>query len=87
MLTNLKAIYFNDEEYGKALSIVERLVILHPQNACEIRDRGLLSCQLRRYADAIADLERYLRLAPKANDSETIREHLRTLRQRAAALN
>jgi regulator of sirC expression with transglutaminase-like and TPR domain len=87
MLTNLKAIYFNDEEYGKALSIVERLLILHPQDACEIRDRGLLSCQLRRYADAIADLERYLRLAPEANDAETIREHLRTLRQRAAALN
>jgi regulator of sirC expression with transglutaminase-like and TPR domain len=87
MLTNLKAIYFNDEEYGKALSIVERLLILHPQDACEIRDRGLLSCQLRRYADAIADLERYLRLAPNANDSETIREHLRALRQRAAALN
>lgn len=87
MLTNLKVIYFNDEEYGKALSIVERLVIIHPQDACEIRDRGLLSCQLRRYADAIADLERYLRLAPDANDAETIREHLRTLRQRAAALN
>jgi regulator of sirC expression with transglutaminase-like and TPR domain len=86
-LTNLKAIYFNQEEYGKALSIVERLLILYPHNACEIRDRGLLSCQLRRYADAIADLERYLRLAPEANDSETIREHLRTLRQRAAALN
>jgi len=87
MLTNLKAIYFNDEEYGKALSIVERLVILHPQDACEIRDRGLLSCQLRRHADAIADLERYLRLAPEANDAEAIREHLRSLRQRAAALN
>ena len=87
MLTNLKVIYFNNEEYEKALSVVERLLILHPQNACEIRDRGLLSCQLRRYADAIVDLERYLRLAPEANDAETIREHLRTLRQRAAALN
>ena len=87
MLTNLKVIYFNNEEYEKALSIVERLLILHPQNACEIRDRGLLSCQLRRYADAMADLERYLRLAPEANDAETIRQHLRSLRQRAAALN
>ncbi len=87
MLTNLKAIYFNNEEYGKALSIVERLLILHPQEASEIRDRGLLSCQLRRYAEAIADLERYLRLAPEANDSATIREHLCTLRKRAAALN
>jgi regulator of sirC expression with transglutaminase-like and TPR domain len=87
MLTNLKVIYFNSEEYAKALSIVERLLILHPNDACEIRDRGLLSCQLRCFGDAIADLERYVRLAPEANDSETIREHLRTLRQRAAALN
>lgn len=87
MLTNLKVSYFNEEQYDKALSIVERLLILHPQNACEIRDRGLLSCQLRRYADAVADLERYLRLAPEANDAETIRQHLRHLRQRAAALN
>jgi regulator of sirC expression with transglutaminase-like and TPR domain len=87
MLANLKIIYFNQEEYGKALSVVELLLILHPHNACEIRDRGLLSCQLRCYTEAIADLERYLRLAPEANDSATIREHLRTLRQRAAALN
>jgi regulator of sirC expression with transglutaminase-like and TPR domain len=87
MLTNLKAIFFNQEEYSKALSIVERLLILHPHDAGEIRDRGLLSCQLRCYAEAIADLDQYVRLAPKANDSETIREHLRSLRQRAAALN
>jgi len=87
MLVNLKAIYFNNEEYDKALSIVERLMILHPRDECEIRDRGLLLCQLRRYADAVVDLERYLRLAPTANDSQTIREHLRTLCQRAAALN
>lgn len=87
MLTNLKTIYFNQEQYEKALSVVERLVILHPQSACEVRDRGLLLCQLRRYGDAIADLERYLRLAAEANDAETIREHLRILRQRAAALN
>jgi len=31
MLTNLKAIYFNNQEYAKALSIVERLVILQAE--------------------------------------------------------
>lgn len=87
MLTNLKAIYFNNQEYAKALSIVERLVILQPQTASEIRDRGLLSCQLKRYADASADLDRYLRLVPEAEDSEVIREYLRSLRQRVVALN
>ena len=87
ILNNLKVIYFNNQEYGKALSIVERLLILHPQAASEIRDRGLLSCQLKRYSEASADLERYLRLAPKADDSEVIREHLRSLRQRVVSMN
>jgi tetratricopeptide (TPR) repeat protein len=87
MLTNLKAIYFNNQEYGKALSIADRLVILHPHAAGEIRDRGLLSFQVKRYTEASADLERYLRLAPQAEDSEVIREHLRTLRQRVVSLN
>ena len=87
MLTNLKVIYFNNQEYDKALSIVERLLILHPQAASEIRDRGLLSCQLKRYSEASLDLERYLRLAPKAEDSEVIRGHLRSLRERVAAMN
>ena len=87
MLANLKVIYFNNQEYVKALSVVERLVILQPQSASEIRDRGLLSCQLKRYADASADLDRYLRLVPEAEDSEVIRAHLRSLRQRVVALN
>lgn len=87
MLTNLKVIFFNNQEYGKALSIVERLLILHPQAASEIRDRGLLSCQLKRYSEASADLERYLRLAPTAEDNEVIRGHLRSLRERVAAMN
>jgi regulator of sirC expression with transglutaminase-like and TPR domain len=87
MLANLKGIYYNNQEYGKVLSVVERLLIVHPNSAGEIRDRGLLLYQLKRHAEASADLDRYLRLAPDAEDSEVIREHLRTLRQRAVALN
>ncbi len=87
MLHNLKAIYFNAQAYAKALSVVERLLILDPQAATEVRDRGLLSCQLKRYPQAIADLERYLEQAPDAEDAEVIRTHLRSIRQRVASLN
>jgi regulator of sirC expression with transglutaminase-like and TPR domain len=87
MLTNLKVIYFNSQAYAKALSVVERLLILDPQAATEIRDRGLLSSQLKRYPEAMADLERYLKLAPAAEDADVIRDHLRSLRQRAASMN
>lgn len=87
MLNNLKAIYFNSRDYAKALGVVERLLILDPQAVSEIRDRGLLSSQLKRYAGAVADLERYLRLAPEAEDVRVIRDHLRAIRQRVVSLN
>ncbi len=87
MLTNLKAIYFNCREYAKALAVVDRLLILDPRAATEIRDRGLLSCQLKRYPQAMADLTRYLTLAPQAEDAKVIRDHLRSIRERVASMN
>jgi regulator of sirC expression with transglutaminase-like and TPR domain len=87
MLTNLKVIYFNSQAYAKALGVVERLLILEPGAATEVRDRGLLCCQLKRYPEAMTDLERYLKLAPAAEDAEVIRDHLRSIRQREASMN
>jgi regulator of sirC expression with transglutaminase-like and TPR domain len=87
MLNNLKAIYFNHRAYARVLSVVERLLILDPHAANEVRDRGLLCCQLRRFPEAVADLEQYLKLAPGAEDAEVIRDHLRSIRQRAASMN
>ncbi len=87
MLNNLKGIYCSRQEYGKALGVVERLLILEPKAANEIRDRGLLLCQLKRFPEAMLALERYLHLMPAAEDAEVIREHLRSLRERVASLN
>jgi regulator of sirC expression with transglutaminase-like and TPR domain len=87
MLSNLKVIYFNNHAYAKALSVVDRLLILDPKAASEIRDRGLLSSQLKRFTEATADLERYLRLAPEAEDADVIRDHLRSMRERSASMN
>ncbi|HSB80015.1 MAG TPA: tetratricopeptide repeat protein [Candidatus Methylomirabilis sp.] len=87
MLSNLKVIYFNNHAYAKALSVVDRLLILDPKAATEIRDRGLLSSQLKRFTQATADLERYLRLAPEAEDADVIRDHLRSMRERVASMN
>jgi hypothetical protein len=35
----------------------------------------------------MADLERYLKLVPNAEDAGVIRDHLRFIRQRAASMN
>jgi regulator of sirC expression with transglutaminase-like and TPR domain len=87
MLQNLKVIYFNARDYRRAVSVVERLLVLHPDSATEIRDRGLLLSQLKAYGPASRDLERYLRMTPGAEDCEVIRTHLRSLRQRFVLLN
>ncbi len=87
MLTNLKVIYFKSQAYAKALGVVDRLMILDPRAASEVRDRGLLCYQLNRYREAMADMERYLKLAPAAEDAEVIRDHLRAIRQREVSMN
>jgi regulator of sirC expression with transglutaminase-like and TPR domain len=60
MLYNLKGIYYQKEAYDKALSIVERILMINPQVPSEIRDRGLLCMQTSFFAKALADLNYYL---------------------------
>jgi regulator of sirC expression with transglutaminase-like and TPR domain len=87
MLYNLKAIYARQGNYRKALSVAERLVILDPTSAPEIRDRGLLYLEVERFSEAMDDLETYLRLAPDAEDAEKILEQVATLRRRAQSIH
>ena len=87
MLANLKAIYVREENFHKAVSVVERLVILDPISAEEIRDRGLLYLKLERFSEAIDDLETYLTLAPDNADAEEICKQVETLRRRVEKIH
>jgi regulator of sirC expression with transglutaminase-like and TPR domain len=87
MLNNLKAIYVRQEDLSRALSVAERLVIIDPTSPQEIRDRGLLYLKLDRAAEALEDLETYLRLAPDAADAEEIGEQLAGLKRRVATVH
>ncbi len=87
MLANLKMIYMQRGELEKALDIIEMILLVEPQNSLEIRDRGLLRGRLGAYAQSIADLELYLRLAPDAEDAGEMRENLKMLRQMLARMN
>lgn len=68
LLLNLKEIYSREEEYAKALASVERILIVHPTAAGEIRDRGYLLARLGRQDEAMTQLETYLSFAPHAGD-------------------
>jgi regulator of sirC expression with transglutaminase-like and TPR domain len=87
MLNNLKAIYLRREDFLKALSMAERLVILEPTSAPEIRDRGLLYLKLECFQQALDDLETYLSLAPDPQDANGIREQITALKKEAVRLH
>lgn len=79
MLTNLKQIYIEKQELEKALAAVERILLLFPGVAFELRDRGLLCYRLGRFSEAVSDLESYLAKAPDAFDALIIRRLLTQL--------
>jgi regulator of sirC expression with transglutaminase-like and TPR domain len=76
ILTNLKYIYLKQQELEKALFCVERILLLFPSAALELRDRGLLCYQIGRFNQAIEDLQAYLLQNPDAQDASTIRRLL-----------
>ncbi len=87
MLNNLRGIYIQRQEWTKALTILEWMLAVFPEEAGPVRDRGLVQAKLQQYAAALADLEDYLRRAPDAVDAEQIRETAAALAQWRARVN
>ena len=87
MLNNLKLIYLGKGEPLKALSVLDQLLILDPSSTNEIRDRGLLYIKLECYAQALDDLETYLRLAPGGDDAAMIKAQIESVRQRSVQIH
>lgn len=87
MLLNLKHIYLKREDYSRALSMVERLLLIMPNDSSEIRDRGFLNAHLGRPGAAVADLESYLTIAPEAPDIESVKGRVLWLRRRLSEMN
>lgn len=87
MLNNIKLIYSNRQDLKRCLRTVEHLVILNPDDADQVRDRGLLRLRLEDSAGALADFERCLELAPDAASAQTVREQIERIRRRSRALH
>jgi regulator of sirC expression with transglutaminase-like and TPR domain len=87
MLRNLKAIYVEQGDHARALSVMDWIVSVVPGDAAEVRDRGLLFLRMEGFRAALSDLERYLALAPSADDAQQIRGHVVELRRTVARLN
>jgi regulator of sirC expression with transglutaminase-like and TPR domain len=87
LLLNLKGAYLRADQDQAALAAVERLLLIHPEDFDEVRDRGLLLFRLRRYGLALDALTAYLAARPHAPDRETVAQQAATLRHLLAGLN
>jgi len=76
MLTNLKMIYLEQQEWEKAIAAVERILLLFPDLPVELRDRGLLYYQTGDWTAASTHLETYLAKVPSAKDDLAIHQLL-----------
>lgn len=80
MLRNLKAIHRSAHDEGRLLAVLDRLVVLLPDDWSERRDRGLLRADLGATFEAAEDLASYLDHCPEAADRRALAERLQALR-------
>lgn len=87
MLNNLRGIYLNHGEPLRVISVLDRVLLLDPDDLGARRDRGLLSLRWGDPERGIEDLERYLVLEPEAPDCYAVEELLQEARRRRRMTN
>jgi regulator of sirC expression with transglutaminase-like and TPR domain len=91
MLNNIKRLSVAERAFEQAWQATAALVALDPDDPEHLRDRGLLAYHVDRCADALSDLEAYVRATDTAHEGSEQRsqiwEHIASLRRRVAGLN
>ena len=77
LLANLKMIYLVQKDFGRALNVIDKILLIFPQAAGEMRDRGSVSFRLQRFSAAIRDWNRYLAMKPQASDVQEVKQNLK----------
>jgi len=87
VLRNLKGIYLQSGKAQNTLEVMQRMVMVAPHAAEEVRDRGLAYYKLDCFRAALADLQDYLDRRPNAADADEIRDKAAVLRLLCSRLN
>jgi regulator of sirC expression with transglutaminase-like and TPR domain len=80
MLANLRGRALEEGDEERAGRASELLLAMFPWDLDGMRDRGMLHERMGRYAEAIPDLECYVRHRPTAPDARAVAEALHTAR-------
>jgi regulator of sirC expression with transglutaminase-like and TPR domain len=87
LLRNLKGIYREADKPERMLEVLNRMLIVSPNAASELRERGMVYQRLECWRPALQDLTDYLEREPEAPDLEEVRASLMELSVRCARLN
>ena len=87
MLGNLKNGFLGDGDWISAIDCCDRLLLVAPELASELRDRGILWTRLGFVAPAIEDLERFLERVPNAPEAEQLRQEIVRLKAEDVTLH
>ena len=80
ILRNLKAIYWDREEFDRCITTIGALMAVLPDRPEEQRDRGVVHLKAGNRRESAEDFAAYIELAPNAEDIETVRNALARLR-------
>ena len=81
LLLNLKGLYMNARDAYRTLAVTDRILLLRPGSAGELRDSGMLLARIGKVPEARERLTQYLEMVPEAEDATRIRALLASLGQ------
>ena len=87
MLSNLRRVYVDREEWAKARAVMERLMLLDPDAPGHVRDYGTVLMKQGDFTRGAAQWERYLSRHPTARDADRVKAQLTEIRRAIASLN
>ena len=87
MLRNLRVIFLQTGRPERALETANKICVLGPDDASELRQRAELLEKLECFKPALGDYTRYLELLPMAADAAHVREKIMDLRTQVARIS
>ena len=80
ILRNLKAVYWDQEDFDRCITTIGALMAVLPDRPEEQRDRGVVHLKAGNHQQSADDFAAYIEAAPNAADIETVRNALSRLR-------
>ncbi len=87
ILRNLKIIYLAASDWNRALSALDRILLLDPRSVEELAERGNLFERLECFQAALDDFQSFLSIAPEHPGAENARESVLRLVRQVALIN